>query len=115
MSLTWVQMRWSVGCRDSGPHSPRYWVSMTRSPFRHDASAPPRKSSKPQPGGPWGESQGGPPTVQGLAETTLAIGLIGPNVFHAMGEVPHASPHPIYLLHPKAGPVTVPPASPECR
>ena len=51
-------MRWSVGCRHSGPHSPRYWVSRTRSPFWHDASAPPRKSSRPQPGGPWGTRPG---------------------------------------------------------
>lgn len=98
MALTWVQMRWSVGCRESGPHSPRYWVNRTRSPFWHDASAPTRKSSKPQPGGPWGESQVSPPTVRGLGHLQ-SIGFPGPAAFHALGGPMLAPPHGSALSH----------------
>lgn len=66
--LTWVQMSCSVGSRGSAPHSPRYWLSRTRSPFRHAASAPPRKSSRPQPGGPWGRNPGQPSHSPGLCQ-----------------------------------------------
>lgn len=92
MTLTWVQMRWSVGCRESGPPSPRYWVSRTRSPFWHDASAPTRKSSKPQPGGPWGESQVSPPTVEVWGTTSL-LGSLALLLFMPW-EVPTPAPAP---------------------
>lgn len=95
--LTWVRTRWSVGCRGSGPHCPRHRVSRTRSPFWHAASAPPRKSSRPQPGGPWGRVPGQPSHSPGAAGRPLPGALPGPAL-------------PLYLLCPTATPGPVPSA-----
>lgn len=117
--LTCVQMRWSVGCRGSGLHAPRYWVSRTRSPFWHDASAPPRKSSRPQPGGPWGRNPGQPSRSLGLWQDSnqsspWAGKTRGPATLHALwGRCPapaltiSALPHSCAC----AGPLR----SPECQ
>ena len=97
---TWVQTRWSMGCRDSGPRSPRCWVSRTRSPFWHDASAPPRKSSRPQPGGPWGTCWVSSPTVRHpwvqLAGASLALRLVTPTGRGPPAPCPHLSVHHLH-------------------
>lgn len=97
---TWVQTRWSMGCRDSGPRSPRCWVSRTRSPFWHDASAPPRKSSRPQPGGPWGTRWVSSLTVHHLwfqpAGDSLALWLVTPAGRGPPTPCPHLSVHHLH-------------------
>lgn len=112
--LTCVQMRWSVGSRGSGLHAPRYWVSRTRSPFWHDASAPPRKSSRPQPGGPWGRNPGQPcrslgPWQDSDQSPPGRARLTALPLFMSSGEDARPRPSP-YLLCPTAAPVPVPSA-----